>query len=59
MKTLNPLVAQRVAKAIRPRNPVLAALKNRAAGAGPHRKKGGSLRRAGKIAVARELTCQP
>jgi hypothetical protein len=55
MKTINPLTAQRVIKAMKPRNPVLIALKsNRSPGAGAHRKGHSALRRAEKMAVAQE-----
>ncbi len=55
MKTINPLTAQRVIKAMKPRNPVLAALKNnRSPGSGAHIKAHGALRRAEKMAVAQE-----
>jgi hypothetical protein len=57
IRTVNPLQTRRVAKAMKPRNPVLAALKNSqgAKGAGAHRKKRGALRRAEKMAVAQVL----
>jgi hypothetical protein len=56
MKTVNPLLARRVAKASKPRNPVLAALKNRSGGAGAHDKSRGALRRTEKMAVGREVS---
>jgi hypothetical protein len=56
MKTVNPLLARRVAKAMKPRNPVLAALKGRRGGAGAHVKPGGALRRAEKMALVRDLS---
>lgn len=56
MKTFNPLLARRVIKALRPRNPVPAALKqNRAPKAGRHRKERGALRRAENRAVAKAI----
>jgi hypothetical protein len=54
MKTVNPLLARRVAKAMKPRNPVLAALNNRRGGTGSHVKTRGALRRAEKMAVGRK-----
>lgn len=57
MKTVNPLPAWRVAKALKPRNPVLAALKaNLGARGGPHGKSRGGVRRAEKMALVRELS---
>jgi hypothetical protein len=54
MKTLNQLLAPRVSKALKPRNPVLAALKaQRSSGAGAHVKSTGALRRAEKMVVAK------
>lgn len=55
MKIVNPLLARRVAKAMKPRNPVLAALKDRRGGAGPHGKSRGALRRAENMAVRQAL----
>jgi hypothetical protein len=55
MKIINPLIARQVAKAMKPRNPVLAALKNGRGGAGVHVKSRGALRRAENMAVARLL----
>jgi len=57
MKTKNPMLTRLAAKAMKPRNPVLIALKNNqgAKSAGPHGKKQGALRRAEKMAVAREM----
>lgn len=56
MKNIDPINSFRVAKTLKPRNPVLAALKagQGAGGAGPHRKKRGAVRRAEKMAIARE-----
>lgn len=51
MKTFNPLVTRLVAKAMKPRNQVLIALKNRQGGAGAHCKSRGALRRAENMAV--------
>jgi uncharacterized protein GlcG (DUF336 family) len=53
MKTVNPLLARRVAKAMKPRNPVLAALKDRRGGSGAHVKSRGALRRAEKMAMTK------
>ena len=57
IRTINPLQTRLVAKASKPRNPVLAALKSNhgARGAGAHRKKHGALRRAEKMAVLKAL----
>jgi hypothetical protein len=56
MKTINPLQTQRVIKALKPRNTVIVALKNgQGAQGGAHGKTRGALRRAEKMAVAREL----
>lgn len=56
MKTINPLPSWRVAKALKPRNPVLAALKaNLGARGGPHGKSRGAMRRAEKMALLKEL----
>ena len=51
MKTVNPLLTRLVVKAMKPRNTVLVAMKDRHRGAGSHRKTRGSLRRAEKMAV--------
>lgn len=56
MKTVNPMLARRVAKTMKPRNPVLVALKDRRGGAGAHRKSRGALRRAENMAVSQELS---
>ncbi len=56
MKTVNPLLARRVVKTMKPRNHVLLALKQRAGGAGAHRKSRGALRRAEQMAVLAEST---
>ncbi len=56
MKTVNPIPAWRVAKALKPRNPILQALKaNLGAKGGPHGKKRGAVRRAEKMALAKSL----
>lgn len=55
MKTVNPLLSRLVVKTMKPRNPVLMALKDRRGGAGAHRKKRGALRRAEQMAVARAV----
>lgn len=57
MKIKNPLLTRRVAKTLKPRNPVLAALKaNRSPGrAGAHEKSRGAIRRAEKMAVLAAL----
>ena len=57
MKTRNPMLSRKAQKAMKPRNPVLIALKNNqgAKGAGAHGKKQGALRRAEKMAVLREV----
>lgn len=56
MKTTNPVLTRLAAKAMKPRNPVLLALKsNQGAKGGAHRKNQGALRRAEKMAVAREI----
>ena len=57
MKTKNPILTRLAEKAMKPRNPVQIAPKNNqgAKSAGPHGKKQGALRRAEKMAVAREL----
>ena len=51
MKIVNPLLSRRVNKALKPRNPVLKALKNRGGGAGAHGKSRGAIRRAENMAV--------
>jgi len=57
MKTRNPMLTIKAAKAMKPRNPVLIALKNNqgAQGAGAHGKTHGALRRAEKMALSQEL----
>ncbi len=55
MKTTNPLLSRLVQKAMKPRNTVLAALKDRRGGAGSHRKSRGALRRAENMALAKAL----
>ncbi len=55
MRTSNPLLLRLMVKALKPRNPVVAALKERQGGAGAHRKSRGALRRAEHMAVARAL----
>lgn len=56
MRTFNPLLTRQVIKALKPRNPVLAALKqNRAPKSEAHRKKRGALRRAENVAVAKAV----
>ncbi len=57
IRTINPLQTPQVAKASKPRNPVLAALKSNqgAKGAGAHRKKRGALRRAENMAIQKAL----
>lgn len=55
MKTVNPLLTRLVIKALKPRNMVLLAMKNRQGGAGAHQKSPGALRRAEKMAVRRAL----
>ena len=56
IRTVNPLQTRQVAKALKPRNPVLAALKAaQGAKGGAHRKQRGALRRAEKMAVAKAL----
>lgn len=51
MKTVNPLLTRLVVKAMKPRNTVLIAMKDRHRGAGAHRKSRGALRRAEHMAV--------
>jgi len=51
MKTVNPLLSRLINKAMKPRNPVQAALKDRRGGAGSHGKSRGALRRAEHMAV--------
>lgn len=55
MRTSNPLLTRLVLKAMKPRNTVLAAMKDRRGGAGAHRKTRGALRRAENMAVADQL----
>jgi hypothetical protein len=55
MKTKNPMLARRVAKTMKPRNPVLVALKAGRGGAGAHVKSRGALRRAENMAVLQAL----
>lgn len=56
MKNVNPILSRRVAKLLKPRNPVLAALKaSQGARGGTHRKKRGALRRAEKVAIRKAL----
>lgn len=51
-----PRSARRAARALKPRNPILAALKaNQGARAGVHQKSRGALRRAGKMALGKAL----
>lgn len=59
MKIVNPLLMRQVAKVMKPRNPVLAALKNRSGGAGVDMKSRGALRRAENMAVARLIKGDP
>ena len=56
MKTSNPLLTRLVLKAMKPRNHVQLALKERQGGAGAHRKSRGALRRAENMAVAKVLS---
>ena len=58
MKTVNPLLIRLVAKVVKPRNPVVAALTERRGGAGSHRKKRGALRRAENMAIAKALATE-
>ncbi len=59
MKTINPLPARRVDKTLKPRNPVLAALKaNLGARGGVHGKTRGAVRRAEKMALLKELAAR-
>jgi hypothetical protein len=59
MKVVNPLLTRRVIMTMKPRNPVLLALKNWRGGAGLHRKSRGALRRAENMAViAALLDCE-
>lgn len=51
MKTVNPLLSRLINKALKPRNTVVAALKDRRGGAGAHVKSRGALRRAENMAV--------
>jgi hypothetical protein len=55
MKTMNPLLSRLLQKAMKPRNTVLVAMKNRRGGAGAHRKTHGAQRRAEHVAVQQEL----
>ena len=55
MKTMNPLLSRLLQKAMKPRNTVLVAMKNRRGGAGAHRKTHGAQRRAEHMAVQQEL----
>ena len=55
MKIVNPLLSRRVNKALKPRNPVLEALKNRGGGAGAHGPSRGAIRRAEKMSLLDEL----
>jgi hypothetical protein len=56
MKTVNPLLSRLINKALKPRNTVVAALKDRRGGAGAHVKSRGALRRAENMAVAQALS---
>jgi hypothetical protein len=52
MKIVNPLLSRRVAKALKPQNHVLLALKDRqGGGAGRHCKPRGAIRRAENMAI--------
>jgi hypothetical protein len=55
MKIVNPMLARRVAKTMKPRNLVRVALKAGRGGAGAHVKSRGALRRAENIALLQEL----
>lgn len=55
MKTVNPLLSRLLQKAMKPRNTVLVAMKNRRGGAGAHRKTHGAQRRAEHMAVQNEI----
>lgn len=57
MNVIKSLKSRQSVKLRKPRNPVIAALKNKAGGggAGAHRKSRGAHRRAQRMAVAREL----
>ncbi len=56
MKTINPSTNRRVIKALKPRNPILIALKAaQCAKGGPHQKSRGALRRAEKMALLKDL----
>ncbi len=56
MNVIKSLKSRQGVKLPKPRNPVIAALKNKAGGgAGAHRKSRGALRRAQRMAVAKEL----
>ncbi len=57
MKTAKRPLAWRVSKALKPRNPVIAALKaNLGARAGSHGKDRKALRRAAKMAMVKDLS---
>lgn len=60
IRTVKPLLSRRIAKALKPRNPMLVALKasQGARGAGAHGKKRGSLRRAENMAMAAETAAR-
>ena len=56
MKTINPSTNRRDIKALKPRNPILVALKAaQCAKGGPHQKSRGALRRAEKMALLKDL----
>ena len=56
IRIVNPLPTRQVEKLLKPRNPVLAALKaSQGARGGLHRKKRGALRRAEKMAIAKAV----
>lgn len=55
MKTVNPSLFRRVARASKPRNHVAAALDSRRGGAGVHVNPRGALRRAENMAVHRTM----
>ena len=57
MNVIKSLKSRQGVKLPKPRNPVIAALKNKAggSGAGAHRKSRGAQRRAKRMAVAEEL----
>jgi hypothetical protein len=56
MKTVNPLLSRLINKAMKPRNTVVAARKDRRGGAGAHVKSRGALRRAEHMAVAQAIS---